>query len=170
MLGRKIRACYLELCHVRAALKAVLASREDTRKFITDLIGSGMGILAKTQDCYIGCQGGDQSMFLQVSLHGMISVTFGRSLPGSSFLKRVCTRNHCTISPTKLSKSRDCRPGFKSRSKQNYASKSILLVKKFYINLFWCILKQGSRSPFPSIILFLEKSFKTWTVISFVFN
>lgn len=28
-------------------------------------------------------------MFLQVSLHGMISVTFDRPLPGSSFLNRV---------------------------------------------------------------------------------
>lgn len=59
VLGREIRACYLELCHVRAALKAGLASQEDTEKFITDLIGSEMGILAKTQDCCRGCQGGD---------------------------------------------------------------------------------------------------------------
>lgn len=59
VLGRKIRACYLELCHVRAALKAGLTFREDAGKFITDLVGSGMEILAKTQDCCIGCQGGD---------------------------------------------------------------------------------------------------------------
>lgn len=59
VLGRKIRGCYLEFCHVRAALKAGLASREDTEKFITGLIGSGMGILAGPQDCCRGCQGGD---------------------------------------------------------------------------------------------------------------
>lgn len=59
VLGRRIRVCYLELCHVRAALKAGLASWEDTGKFITDLIGSGMAILAKTQDSCRGCQGGD---------------------------------------------------------------------------------------------------------------
>ena len=83
VFGRKIRVCYLEFCHVRAALKAGLAPGEDTGKFITDFIGSGMGILAKTQDYCRGCQGGDKSLFLQVGLHGMISATFGRSLPGS---------------------------------------------------------------------------------------
>lgn len=59
VLGGKIRVFYLELCHVRAALKAGLASREDTEKFITDLIRSGMGILAESQGCCRGCQGGD---------------------------------------------------------------------------------------------------------------
>lgn len=88
VLGRKIRECYLESCHVRAALKAGLASRVDTGKFITDFIGSGMGILAKTQDYCRGCQGGDKSLFLQVGLRGVISETFGRSLPGSSLLKQ----------------------------------------------------------------------------------
>lgn len=48
--GRKIRECYLEFCHVRAALKAGPAPREDTAKFITDFIGSGMEILAKIQN------------------------------------------------------------------------------------------------------------------------
>lgn len=55
VLGRKIRACYLEFRHARAALKAELAAREDTGKFITDFIGSGMGVLAKTQDYCRGC-------------------------------------------------------------------------------------------------------------------
>lgn len=100
VLGKKIRACHLEFCHVRAALKAGLAPREDTGKFITDFTGSGMGILAKTQDYCRDCQRGDTSLFLQVGLHGMISVTFGRSLLGCSLLNRVCSLNHCTFSPS----------------------------------------------------------------------
>jgi len=56
VLGRKIRQCCMESCHVRAALKAGLTPREDTGKFITDFIGSGMRILAKTQDYCRGCQ------------------------------------------------------------------------------------------------------------------